>query len=63
MRAITAIDNRRIPARQCVPPLICEYVDADAWTESAYRADKHDLQRGRPCPTRTRCRLPAKNQP
>ena len=43
MRAITAIDNRRIPARQCVPPLICEYVDADAWTESAYRADKHDL--------------------
>lgn len=44
MNVITNIEDLRVLARQRVPRIFYDYVDAGSWSESTYRANEKDFQ-------------------
>ncbi len=44
MNVITNIEDLRVLARQRVPRMFYDYVDAGSWSESTYRANEKDFQ-------------------
>ena len=46
MTPITCIEDLRVLAKRRVPRMFYDYADAGSWTESTYRANDADFERG-----------------